>query len=136
MGRHTLHVFASLLPETRSVRGGSLNPANGCGTSELMRISPIRAMTGSDLQRLQQWRKQVLVVGVLAGLALLAVTDSSWRTAWPRVHRGIQWSGLLLILICILGRTWATLYIGGRKKSEMVTQGPYSGGRHTLYLLR
>jgi protein-S-isoprenylcysteine O-methyltransferase Ste14 len=99
-----------------------------------MQISPIRAMTGRDLQRLQHKRKQVLIVGILAGLVLLAVTDSTWRIGWPRAHRGIQWSGLLLILICILGRTWATLYIGGLKQRELVTKGPYSVVRNPLYL--
>jgi protein-S-isoprenylcysteine O-methyltransferase Ste14 len=99
-----------------------------------MLISPIKATTGSELQRLQQRRKQVLIVGIAIGVACLAVTDSSWRTAWPRTHRGIQWSGLLLILICILGRTWCTLYIGGQKQRELVTKGPYSVVRNPLYL--
>jgi hypothetical protein len=50
------------------------------------------------------------------------------------VHRVIQWSGLVLILFCILGRTWCTLYIGGQKKRELVTNGPYSVVRNPLYL--
>jgi protein-S-isoprenylcysteine O-methyltransferase Ste14 len=53
---------------------------------------------------------------------------------WPRVHRGIQWTGLLLILVCILGRTWCALYIGGQKQRELVTKGPYSVVRNPLYL--
>jgi protein-S-isoprenylcysteine O-methyltransferase Ste14 len=91
-------------------------------------------MTGTDLQRLQRRRKQVLIVGIAVGLALLAVTDSNWRIGWPRAHRSIQWSGLLLILVCILGRTWCTLYIGGQKQRELVTKGPYSVVRNPLYL--
>ena len=39
-----------------------------------------------------------------------------------------------MILICILGRTWATLYIGGQKQRELVTKGPYSVVRNPLYL--
>ena len=80
-------------------------------------------MTGVDLQRLQQKRKQVLIVGIAIGVVLLATSDSNWRIAWPNVHRSIQWSGLLLILICILGRTWATLYIGGQSSASLVTKG-------------
>ena len=91
-------------------------------------------MTGVDLQRLQQKRKQVLIVGIAIGVVLLATSDSHWRIAWPNVHRSIQWSGLLMILICILGRTWATLYIGGQKQRELVTKGPYSVVRNPLYL--
>jgi protein-S-isoprenylcysteine O-methyltransferase Ste14 len=99
-----------------------------------MPISPTRTMTGVDLQRLQQKRKQVLIVGIAIGVVLLATSDSNWRIAWPNVHRSIQWSGLLMILICILGRTWATLYIGGQKQRELVTKGPYSVVRNPLYL--
>ena len=91
-------------------------------------------MTGADLQRLQHKRKQVLIAGIAVGFALLAISDSTWRIAWPRAHRGIQWSGLLLILVCILGRTWCTLYIGGLKQRELVTKGPYSVVRNPLYL--
>ena len=40
-----------------------------------MLISPIKAMTGTELQRLQQRRKQVLFVGIAIGVALLAITD-------------------------------------------------------------
>src|ERR1700674_5293592 len=95
MGRHFLHAFASLLLEVRSARSKSLNAANGCGRRGLMLISRIRAMTGTELQRLQQRRKQVLIAGIVVGIALLAITDSNWRVTWPRAHRGIQWSGLL-----------------------------------------
>ena len=91
-------------------------------------------MTGADLQRLQHRRKQVLIVGIAVGLVLLTMSDSNWRIAWPRVHRSIQWSGLLMILVCILGRTWCTLYIGGLKQRELVTKGPYSVVRNPLYL--
>jgi protein-S-isoprenylcysteine O-methyltransferase Ste14 len=91
-------------------------------------------MTGADLQRLQQRRKRVLVIGVFILVALLAISDSSWRVGWPRVHRAIQWSGLLMILVCILGRTWCALYIGGQKQRRLVTQGPYSVVRNPLYL--
>jgi protein-S-isoprenylcysteine O-methyltransferase Ste14 len=99
-----------------------------------MLISPIKAATGTELQRLQQRRKQVLIVGAVAAIVLMAISDSSWRMDWPRVHRGIQWTGLLLILVCILGRTWCALYIGGQKQRELVTKGPYSVVRNPLYL--
>lgn len=99
-----------------------------------MPTAPTRTMTGADLQRLQQKRKRVLILGVVLLLALLAISDSSWRVGWPRVHRAIQWSGLLMILTCILGRTWCALYIGGQKQRRLVTKGPYSVVRNPLYL--
>ena len=98
-----------------------------------MSVLPIRQVSGSDLQLLQRRRKQVLVIGVMFGLLLLAVFDSPWRTHWQLLYRTIQWSGLLLIFACIIGRTWCTLYIGGQKKRELVTKGPYSVMRNPLY---
>ena len=37
-------------------------------------------------------------------------------------------------MVCVLGRAWCSLYIGGRKKQEIVTSGPYSLCRNPLYV--
>jgi len=50
------------------------------------------------------------------------------------VHETIEMFGVLLIFLGIVGRLWATLYIGGRKSSEVVTGGPYSITRNPLYV--
>jgi protein-S-isoprenylcysteine O-methyltransferase Ste14 len=99
-----------------------------------MSIAPTKAVSSDHLRRLQQRRKQVLVVGIAFGVALLTLVDSSWRSDWPRTHRSIQGTGLMLILVCIFGRTWCALYIGGMKRRELVTKGPYSVVRNPLYL--
>jgi protein-S-isoprenylcysteine O-methyltransferase Ste14 len=91
-------------------------------------------MTGVDLQRVQQKRKRVLTVGIVAILAVFALSDSAWRVDWPRTDRAIQWSGLGLIFMCLLGRTWTALYIAGQKRRALVTTGPYSIVRNPLYL--
>jgi protein-S-isoprenylcysteine O-methyltransferase Ste14 len=77
-------------------------------------------------------RKAVLFAGVAAGAALFAVTNSVYPSGGT-VHEMIEWGGIVLIVTCILGRTWASLYIGGRKIDELVRSGPYSVTRNPLY---
>ncbi len=89
---------------------------------------------GDGLQQLQRRRKQALRVLAALCVALLLVGESSWRTAAPGLLTGLQFLGLLLILLCIFGRTWCTLYIGGHKKRELITAGPYSLVRNPLYV--
>ena len=59
--------------------------------------------------------------------------ESRWRVPYPHLYALIEKAGLALIVICILGRTWCTLYIGGRKKRELINKGPYSVVRNPLY---
>ena len=94
---------------------------------------PINPAGNLDLQALQQRRKQVLTVGVVLWVLLLLFTKSHWDTA-PTIRAAIAGVGLLAILVCIMGRTWCTLYIGGLKKRELVTTGPYSVVRNPLYV--
>ncbi len=42
--------------------------------------------------------------------------------------------GLFLLTVCSIGRLWALLYIGGYKKRELITEGPYSIVQHPLYV--
>jgi protein-S-isoprenylcysteine O-methyltransferase Ste14 len=77
-------------------------------------------------------RKAVLGVGVFVGVLMFALTAS--RIENGRVsHEMIEWGGIILIVACILGRTWSSLYIGGRKIEQFVTNGPYSIMRNPLY---
>jgi protein-S-isoprenylcysteine O-methyltransferase Ste14 len=96
--------------------------------------SPIAPKTDLDLQGLQRKRKQVLALGIAFWVLLLLFTQSRWSATAPHLHVLIERGGLLLIVVCIMGRTWCTLYIGGHKKRELVTTGPYSVVRNPLYL--
>jgi protein-S-isoprenylcysteine O-methyltransferase Ste14 len=45
----------------------------------------------------------------------------------------VEFLGYIFVLVGLVMRNWATLYIGGKKSRELVTSGPYSICRHPLY---
>jgi protein-S-isoprenylcysteine O-methyltransferase Ste14 len=84
------------------------------------------------IHTVQAIRKVVLYAVAAAGVFVFAVTTSI-HPAGGTIHEMIEWLGIVLIVVCILGRTWAALYIGGRKIEEFVQTGPYSVMRNPLY---
>ncbi|NIK46364.1 methyltransferase family protein [Variibacter gotjawalensis] len=66
-------------------------------------------------------------------MAILMTGHSQWPGG-TRLHESIEWVGIVLLVVAILGRTWCTLYIGGRKVSQLVAAGPYSVTRNPLYV--
>ncbi|MBX3596625.1 MAG: isoprenylcysteine carboxylmethyltransferase family protein [Rhizobiaceae bacterium] len=84
-----------------------------------------RAM--SDYQKLRRLML-ALVVASCAGLLVFGASSHSAENS-----SRIAAIGLLLIASGIGGRMWSTLYIGGRKSSEVVQSGPYSTMRNPLY---
>ncbi len=84
------------------------------------------------IHKVQAVRKIVLYVVAAIGVFVFAVTTSVYPSG-DAAHEMIEWVGIVLIVICILGRTWASLYIGGRKIEEFVRTGPYSVTRNPLY---
>lgn len=59
------------------------------------------------------------------------------RSAWMEVHwvfELLEVMGIFMIIAGVLGRLWSILYIGGRKNTGVMQDGPYSICRHPLYL--
>ncbi|WFP63547.1 MULTISPECIES: isoprenylcysteine carboxylmethyltransferase family protein [unclassified Mesorhizobium] len=81
----------------------------------------------------QYMRRVVLAVLIVVLFAALLFGQSTFPPDTP-MHESIEMFGVLLIFLGVVGRLWSTLYIGGRKSSEVVTGGPYSITRNPLYL--
>ena len=50
------------------------------------------------------------------------------------IHEFMDWAGYGLIIICVLGRCFCALFIGGRKNDTLVVDGIYSVVRNPLYV--
>lgn len=73
------------------------------------------------------WALSILLVCLVLFVQAKASPDSA-------SHEFIEDIGAALIAVAVLGRTWCSLYIGGRKLHELVTNGPYSIVRNPLYV--
>ena len=85
-----------------------------------------------DLQRIQKIRKWAIGLSLLA-VVVLAMFSATWWGDGP-THEAVESVGLGAIVLSIVGRAWCSLYIGGRKKAEVVSTGPYSLSRNPLYV--
>jgi len=80
-----------------------------------------------------RWRGPVgvFILGPAAAISLFSVplaNDDAW------LHVAIQAVAWMMFLAGASLRFWATLYVGGRKERELVTDGPFSLCRNPLYV--
>ncbi|MBY0530557.1 MAG: isoprenylcysteine carboxylmethyltransferase family protein [Xanthobacteraceae bacterium] len=65
-------------------------------------------------------------------LPLVAVITPPARPEW--VGDALESAGIVCLVICLVGRGWTSVYIAGRKNTELVVAGPYSIVRNPLYV--
>jgi protein-S-isoprenylcysteine O-methyltransferase Ste14 len=91
-------------------------------------------LDSTALSQAQNRRRLAVASAIVVTSFVLLFVGSGWRADYPLVSTAVERVGLVLIALCIVGRTWCAMYIGGRKKVDLVTEGPYSLVRHPLYL--
>lgn len=79
------------------------------------------------------WRITGLRASALILVPLFFIVSPVWGFA-NLAHEAIEVVGILILLVGVLGRFWAILYVGSKKATEIVTDGPYSLTRNPLYL--
>ena len=73
-----------------------------------------------------------ILMAALVAVILALITRSQWLTGgWTELI--LAWAGLALVTAGAFGRLLATLFIGGRKTHELITDGPYGITRNPLY---
>lgn len=81
-----------------------------------------------------QHRRKATILAVALLFFLAALFTQSWWVPEGLWHEDIETAGLVFIGLCVLGRTWCCMYIGGQKSETIVCVGPYSMVRNPLYV--
>lgn len=71
---------------------------------------------------------------ILVPVGFLAIVSTPHFSEGSAIDIGFDSAAWAFLGACIGLRLWATLFVGGRKDTELVTSGPYSLCRNPLYL--
>jgi len=70
---------------------------------------------------------------VLASAFIINLFTASHLPQHKFFHHFFDTLGLILLVVCMLGRVYCTLQIGGHKNADLITKGIYSVVRNPLY---
>ena len=78
--------------------------------------------------------KRLIIVQVAAVVAIgLLLFSKPFLSEGSGAHESLELAGFILVLVCVLGRLWSILYVGGRKNDELIVSGPFSMMQNPLY---
>jgi protein-S-isoprenylcysteine O-methyltransferase Ste14 len=79
-------------------------------------------------------RKRLVVVRAAAAVAIaLLLFAKPFLSEGSSGHEFVELLGFCLVLICVGGRLWSILYVGGKKNDELISMGPFSMTQNPLY---
>lgn len=93
------------------------------------RVAPARRKHFRTKHRLLASR----LFGCLVVLFMLS-GENYWSEQAPVLHAGLYLFGCVIGGLGAFGRVWALAHIAGRKRAELVTDGPYSLCRNPIYV--
>lgn len=65
---------------------------------------------------------------------LLLPFSSGFLARNEALHESLEWLGLVCLAVCVLGRAYCSLFIGGRKNDTVIDTGVFSVVRNPLYV--
>jgi protein-S-isoprenylcysteine O-methyltransferase Ste14 len=131
--RKTVTILGLALPRHLGIHSSIATVPSQAELPQKMKVVIPLDRTQGSLAPTQSTRIAILFVATFMGIAFLLMSGSYWPNGeWA--HETIQWVGFALVFLCIFGRTWSSMYIGGLKNRKLVTDGPYSVCRNPLYL--
>ncbi|MFZ5835219.1 MAG: methyltransferase family protein [Pseudomonadota bacterium] len=84
----------------------------------------------APLMKARTRHSRIFVLAIL----LLVIFSLSMFAGHGFVHEIMEWVGHVLVVLCVLGRSYCSAYIGGRKNDELIQEGPFSVVRNPLYV--
>ena len=82
--------------------------------------------------RLLKNRPRHLRALALVVIPIIALASPGEHPEW--MNELAEVLGVVCLVVCLVGRGWASIYVAGRKNQELVTVGPYSVVRNPLYV--
>lgn len=101
-------------------------------SGSVVEITFVGEKTGKKKTKIERLRFRLSWITM--GLFFLVVLFSHNPSGGSFFYKNLVLVGYALVITATLGRTWCTVYIGGRKDSELCQDGPYSIMRNPLYV--